>query len=114
MLSRLLVNSPFLSFSQEGVDGNLVPLWVKALSSLPELEEELDAPETPAAETTFDWEKSETPLPPRLQTLFEKAAKADFGQRRSMLDGLPVYQHLTKAPPNNTLRTIPFDRCCVS
>ena len=34
----------------------------------------------------------------------------EFAQRKTLLAGLPVYENLGKAPPNNAGKTIPHDR----
>ena len=101
-----------LAFSQEGVDSNLVPLWVRAFSTLPPLEQDAQGGASSKEVTNkFSWEKPEVPLPERLTQLLDKAAKMDFSQRRTLVEGVPQYVLLGKAPGNNTVRTIPFDRC---
>ena len=94
------------------MDSNLVPLWVRAFSTLPPLEQDAQGGASSKEVTNkFSWEKPEVPLPERLTQLLDKAAKMDFSQRRTLVEGVPQYVLLGKAPGNNTVRTIPFDRC---
>ena len=46
----------------------------------------------------------------RLAQLLEKAVKLEYGDRRQLLLGVPMFLPLAKAPPNNTLRQMPNDR----
>ena len=62
---------------------------------------------------SFAWEKKAVPMPARLVQLLDKSKSLEYAGRKLLVEGLPGFEHLGKAPANNTSRHIQHDRCCL-